>query len=112
MRGPFPWHQLDEVSEQYFDKIPRPWPSAENQFTRMLTDQGFGKKFTADFFFDGVIRDIKPISPGRTRDQVVRRYRGQFRKYVETVYELSGRELYPDMEDSDVQYICDVLRAI
>ncbi len=55
MRGPFPWNRLGETPEQYFDQIPRPWPSAENQFTRMLTDLGFGKKFTADFFFDGKV---------------------------------------------------------
>jgi S1-C subfamily serine protease len=49
---PFPWARLDEVPEQYYEQIPRPWPPAENNFTRMLTDLGFGKKFTADFFHD------------------------------------------------------------
>ncbi len=49
------WGRYDEMPEQYFDRIPRPWPAAENRFTRMLTDLGFGKKFTAEFFHDGKI---------------------------------------------------------
>jgi serine protease Do len=52
-RGPFPWDRLDQVPEQYYDRIPQPWPSAENTFTRMLTDLGIGTKYTADFFYDG-----------------------------------------------------------
>lgn len=52
-RGPFPWDRLEQVPEQYFDRIPQPWPSAENSFTRMLTDLGIGTKYTADFFHDG-----------------------------------------------------------
>jgi hypothetical protein len=53
--GPFPWDRLDEVSEQYYDRIPSPWPSAENEFTRALTDLGFGTKFKAEFFHDGQV---------------------------------------------------------
>ena len=51
----FPWEELDEVPERYFDRIPTPWPSAENTFTRALTDLGFNKKFTAEFFHDGKV---------------------------------------------------------
>jgi len=54
-RGPFPWDRLDEVQEQYYDRIPHPWPSAENALTRALTDLGFGKKFTAEFFHEGKV---------------------------------------------------------
>lgn len=59
--GPFPWERLDEVPEQYYDQIPRPWPSAENDLTRTLTNLGFDKKFTVDFFHDGQIlkKDFK-----------------------------------------------------
>jgi hypothetical protein len=46
---PFPWDRFDELPEQYFDRIPQPWPALENNFTRSLTDLGFGKKFTAEF---------------------------------------------------------------
>ncbi|MDP6381252.1 MAG: hypothetical protein QF662_07910, partial [Phycisphaerae bacterium] len=49
----FPWAQLDKIPEQYYDRIPRPWPSVENRFIRSLTDLGFGKKFSAEFFHDG-----------------------------------------------------------
>lgn len=54
-RRPFPWDRLEQVPEQYFDRIPRPWPPAENNFTRELTDLGFGTTFTADFFVDGKV---------------------------------------------------------
>jgi len=55
MEGGFPWDRLDEVPEQYYERIPCPWPPAENSFTRALTDLGFGEKFTAEFFYDGKV---------------------------------------------------------
>ena len=51
----FPWDRYDELSEQYYDRIPHPWPSVENDLTRKLTDAGFGKKFTAELFHDGKV---------------------------------------------------------
>ncbi len=51
--SPFPWDRLDEIREQFFDRIPTPWPPAENRFTRSLTDLGFGRKYTAEFIIDG-----------------------------------------------------------
>jgi S1-C subfamily serine protease len=51
--GGFPWDRLDELPEQYYDRIPQPWPNAENTVSRTLTDIGFGKKFTVDFFHGG-----------------------------------------------------------
>ncbi|MGQ9651191.1 MAG: hypothetical protein ACUVXJ_13860 [Phycisphaerae bacterium] len=51
----FPWDSLDEVPSEYFDQLPKPWPDAENSFTRALTDLGFGKKYTAEFFHDGKV---------------------------------------------------------
>jgi hypothetical protein len=51
--GPFPWDRLDQIGEQFFDRIPTPWPPAESTFTRALTDLGFGTRFTAEFFVDG-----------------------------------------------------------
>lgn len=45
----FEWEQLDQVPEQYFEHVPRPWPSAANAFTWMLTDLGPGTKYTAAF---------------------------------------------------------------
>jgi hypothetical protein len=51
--GPFPWERLDQIGEQFFDRIPTPWAPAENSFTRSLTDLGFGTRFTAEFFVDG-----------------------------------------------------------
>lgn len=50
---PLPWDRLDELPEQLFERIPQPWPAAENQLTSTLTEVGFGTKFTADFFNDG-----------------------------------------------------------
>jgi serine protease Do len=47
--GNFPWDRLDEVPEQYFDEIPKPWPGADNSLNRALTDLGFGTKVTIDY---------------------------------------------------------------
>ena len=49
----FPWERLDEVPDQYFERIPMPWPATENSFTRALTDLGFGTRYTAEFFAGG-----------------------------------------------------------
>jgi serine protease Do len=54
----FPWEQLDRVPEEYFDQIPQPWPSAESQLNRSLTDLGFGKKFVAEFFCQGTTKNL------------------------------------------------------
>jgi serine protease Do len=61
--GSFPWEQLDQVPEQYFDQIPTPWPPVENTLNRQLTEIGFGKKFAAEFFTAGqvVTKDFQVV---------------------------------------------------
>jgi len=54
-RGPFPWERLDELPEQYYDRIPTPWAPVETVLTRALTDLGFGTKVEAHFFKDGQV---------------------------------------------------------
>ncbi len=49
----FPWDKIDQIPAEYLDQIPAPWPNVENAFTRAITDLGFGKKYSADFFADG-----------------------------------------------------------
>lgn len=49
----FPWDRLDEVPEEYFDRIPCPWPGVSNSFNQALTRIGLGKKFTAELVADG-----------------------------------------------------------
>ena len=51
----FPWHKLDEVPEQYYERIPQPWPPVENTLLRLLTDLGVGAKYGADFAQDGKV---------------------------------------------------------
>lgn len=51
--GQFPWNELDRLPEQYYDRIPCPWPSAEDMVARTITDEGFGKTYIAEFFNDG-----------------------------------------------------------
>ncbi|MCL2641063.1 MAG: PDZ domain-containing protein, partial [Phycisphaerales bacterium] len=55
-RGPFPWDQLDRAQESHYDDIFRyysPWPRANNSVVRTVTELGFGKTYTAEFFHDG-----------------------------------------------------------
>jgi hypothetical protein len=54
---PFPWDRYNEVSEAYFDRVLElsPWPRAENSVVRTVTDLGFGKKYTMEFFHDGKV---------------------------------------------------------
>lgn len=51
--GAFPWDRLGEVPEEYFDRIPSPWPSLATSLNRTLTDLGFGTKFELEMVVDG-----------------------------------------------------------
>jgi hypothetical protein len=59
----FPWEGLDEVPEQMYERLPTPWPPAENSFTRMITDIGFGKAYRAELVSDGkvVFREFQVV---------------------------------------------------
>ncbi len=43
----FQWEHLNQMPLEYFDRMPSPWNSVDNNFTRLLTDLGFGTKFRA-----------------------------------------------------------------
>jgi len=77
-RGPFPWDRLDELPEQYYDRIPAPWPNVENFLTRTLTDLGYGTKFKAEFFRDGkaVTKDFEVVQ-GPPHYEAAPRYKSQ-----------------------------------
>jgi hypothetical protein len=49
------WGAMDQMPEEYFDQMPKPWGSAENALTRALTDIGFGTPFTADVYREGKV---------------------------------------------------------
>lgn len=49
------WQMVDQIPDEYFDQMPKPWGSAETPVTRALTDVGFGTTFKADVFRDGKI---------------------------------------------------------
>jgi serine protease Do len=51
----FPWEYLDRIPVESFERAPTPWTKIESGFTRTLTEFGFGKKFTAQFFVDGKV---------------------------------------------------------
>ncbi|MCL2646206.1 MAG: PDZ domain-containing protein [Phycisphaerales bacterium] len=54
----FPWDQLDRAQESNFDDIFRyysPWPRANSGVVRTVTELGFGKHYTAEFFHDAKV---------------------------------------------------------
>jgi hypothetical protein len=54
----FPWSKLDQVPDVYFDRIPRPWPSQNNELAHVLTEVGAGKTVTALFVAGGGPKSI------------------------------------------------------
>jgi S1-C subfamily serine protease len=49
----FPWAQLDQIPDMYFEQLPRPWPSRENELTRLLTEVGAGRTIVLSFLREG-----------------------------------------------------------
>lgn len=47
------WDMIDQMPDEYLDRMPTPWGSVETTLTRSLTDIGFGTPFTADVWRDG-----------------------------------------------------------
>lgn len=54
----FPWDRLDEIPAEFHDRIPAPWGSAENSFTRALTDLGEGTPYDAEAATSGTVRRV------------------------------------------------------
>lgn len=66
-----------EIQERLGGRRP-PWPSAENAFTRMLTDLGAGRKYTAEFFYDGkVVRMPFTVERGPIHYGAAARYKSK-----------------------------------
>lgn len=75
------WAQVDEIPDDYFDRLPWPWGSAESPLTRSLTDIGFGTPFKADIFRDGKVL---------TRDFTVEQGPAHFEAAARIKHEASG----------------------
>jgi len=75
-RGPFPWDRMDEMPEVYYDRIPPPWQSAENSFTRALTDLGFDRRYEAEFFIDDrIVTKTFEVTPMPTHYESAARHK-------------------------------------
>jgi len=58
--GPqFPWSQLDQVPDMYFEQLPRPWPSRENDLTKFFTEVGAGTNVSVVVLRDGAEMKIE-----------------------------------------------------
>ncbi len=52
----FPWDRLDNIPEEYFSEIPKPWPTAQNTLNRKLTSLGFGETVELEYCRDGEVK--------------------------------------------------------
>ncbi|MDY7109062.1 MAG: PDZ domain-containing protein [Planctomycetota bacterium] len=52
----FPWAQYDEIPPEFFEQLPQPWGSVDNQLNRALTQVGFGTPFVADVYREEEVR--------------------------------------------------------
>jgi serine protease Do len=51
--GVFPWDQLDQLPEEYYDQIPAPWPPIEDSLNRTLTELGLGSSYELEVANNG-----------------------------------------------------------
>ena len=49
----FPWAELDQIPDMYFEQLPRPWPDQNNELARVLTEVGAGRTVAAEFVAAG-----------------------------------------------------------
>lgn len=72
------WENMDRMPEEYFDRMPKPWGSAENSVTRALTDVGFGTAFTLDYVRDGKVlsKDMK-VEQGPAHFDAARKFKSE-----------------------------------
>jgi S1-C subfamily serine protease len=74
----FPWERLDEIRDQFFERIFTPWPPVETPVTRALTDLGFGTRFTADFVEEGkLLTQEFEVVPGPTHYESAARFKSE-----------------------------------
>ena len=74
----FPWERLDDIRDQFFERIPTPWPPVETPLTRALTDLGFGTRVTAEFVDEGKVlsREFEVV-PGPTHYESAARFKSE-----------------------------------
>jgi hypothetical protein len=61
----FPWDRLDEVPDQFYDRLPTPWASVGNPLVKALTALGFDTPCTLYFFQNNEIQSHNfRIQPG------------------------------------------------
>jgi hypothetical protein len=89
-----PAHQGTLIHNYVFDV----WADMGFLALGVSIDRNIKKRVRPDFYFDGVIRDIKPLPRGRTKEEVVHKHRDQLRKYAQTIYERNGGAYYPEIE--------------
>jgi len=74
----FPWDQLDQLNERIFDRLPAPWPNAENPLNRILTDLGLGSKVAVEFFANGkALRKDFDVTPSPAHYESAPRFKSE-----------------------------------
>lgn len=70
----FPWDRLDRVPAEYLNELPKPWPAVSDAMSQVLTEVGFGKKFTVEFYHDGKVvnKDFTVVQSPRHYDSAPR----------------------------------------
>ncbi len=57
----FPWDRYDQIPDAYFDRIPRPWMSAETQLDKVLKDLGVGTAYSLDYARSGAVSTVSLV---------------------------------------------------
>ena len=75
---PFPWERLDDIREQFFERLPTPWAPVENAFTRALTDVGFGRAVSITYVADGKLASRAfTVTPGPAHYESAARHKSE-----------------------------------
>lgn len=72
------WSMLDQVPDEYLDRMPTPWGSAENTLNRALTEVGFGTPIVAEVFRDGRVIEVPmAVTQGPPHYEAARRFKSE-----------------------------------
>ena len=69
---------MEQITPEYFERIPPPWGSVETDLTRALTEVGFSTPFRLELFREGEVTEVEmTVTEGPSRYESAARFKSE-----------------------------------